>query len=157
MSNDYPPPGNYPSPGEYPQQGGYQQGGYEQQPVAPKNTIGTVALVLAILGVLFSWTIVGGVVLGLIAIVLGFIGRSRYKKRVATNGTVSLIAIILGFVAAALSIVLVVVGVGLFNAVGGQDFTDCMTNAGSDTAAQQQCADEFKQNVENQYDDSTPN
>ncbi|MET0797839.1 MAG: DUF4190 domain-containing protein, partial [Rhodococcus sp. (in: high G+C Gram-positive bacteria)] len=76
MSNDYPPPGNYPSPGEYPQQGGYQQGGYEQQPVAPKNTIGTVALVLAILGVLFSWTIVGGIVLGLIAIVLGFIGRS---------------------------------------------------------------------------------
>ncbi|OZD08260.1 hypothetical protein CH275_06570 [Rhodococcus sp. 06-235-1A] len=116
-----------------------------------------MALVLAILGVLFSWTIVGGILLGLIAIVLGFVGRSRYKKRVATNGTVSLVAIILGFVAAALSVVLVVVGIGLFNAVGGQDFTDCISNAGSDTAARQQCADDFRQNVENQYDDSTPN
>ncbi|MCJ0978570.1 DUF4190 domain-containing protein [Rhodococcus sp. ARC_M12] len=125
--------------------------------MAPKNTMGTVALVLAILGVLFSWTIVGGIVLGLIAIVLGFIGRSRYKKRTATNGTVSLIAIILGFVAAALSIVLVVVGVGLFNAGGGQDFTECLNNAGSDTTAQQQCADEFQQNLENRFDESTPN
>lgn len=149
---DYPPAGNYPAPGEYPQQGGYQE-----QPTAPKNTVGTIALVLAIVGVLLSWTVVGGVVLGLLAIVLGFIGRSRYKKRVATNGTVSLIAIILGVVAAALSIVLIVVGVGLFKEVGGQDFTDCISNAGSDSAARQQCADDFQQNVENQYGDSTQN
>lgn len=88
---------------------------------------------------------------------LGFVGRSRYKKRTATNGTVSLFAIILGFVAAALSIVLVVVGVGLFNAGGGQDFTECVDRAGSDTATQQQCADEFQQNIENRFDDSTPN
>ncbi|WP_241483741.1 MULTISPECIES: DUF4190 domain-containing protein [Nocardiaceae] len=163
-----PPPGNYPSgenqPGGYQsggyqggsyQAGGYQAGGYQQPgqypPSAPKNTLGTVALVAAIVGVLTFWSVVGGIVLGLLAVALGFVARSRVKKGDATNGTVSLVAIILGFVAAALSVALIAFGVSWFNNVGGQDFIDCMNDAGNSQSAQDQCSDRFQQNIEDRY------
>nr|WP_255182882.1 DUF4190 domain-containing protein [Rhodococcus sp. 15-649-1-2] len=148
-----PPPGNYPT-GEY-QPGGYQSGGYQQPgqypPSTPKNTLGTVALVAAIIGVLTFWSVVGGIILGLLAVALGFVARSRVKKGAATNGTVSLVAIILGFVAAALSVALIAFGVSWFSNVGGQEFVDCMNDAGSSQSAQDQCSDRFQQNIEDRY------
>nr|WP_256983240.1 DUF4190 domain-containing protein [Rhodococcus sp. 06-418-1B] len=153
-----PPPGNYPTgeyqPGGY-QSGGYQSGGYQQPgqypPSTPKNTLGTVALVAAIIGVLTFWSVVGGIILGLLAVALGFVARSRVKKGAATNGTVSLVAIILGFVAAALSVALIAFGVSWFSNVGGQEFVDCMNDAGSSQSAQDQCSDRFQQNIEDRY------
>lgn len=143
-----PPPGNYPT-GEY-QPGGYQQPG-QYPPSTPKNTLGTVALVAAIIGVLTFWSVVGGIILGLLAVALGFVARSRVKKGAATNGTVSLVAIILGFVAAALSVALIAFGVSWFSNVGGQEFIDCMNDAGSSQSAQDQCSDRFQQNIEDRY------
>ncbi|MGB7238735.1 MAG: DUF4190 domain-containing protein [Rhodococcus sp. (in: high G+C Gram-positive bacteria)] len=159
---NYPPPGNNPPPGGYPPPGGnypppgnYPPGGYQQPgqypPAAPKNTLGIIALVLAILGILTSWTIVGGVVLGLLAIVLGIMGRSNYKKGTATNGTVSLMSIILGVLAILLSIALIVFGVGLFNSIGGKDYLDCINDAGNSQSARDDCNREFQQNVEDRY------
>nr|WP_249277243.1 DUF4190 domain-containing protein [Rhodococcus sp. 06-621-2] len=153
-----PPPGNYPTgeyqPGGY-QSGGYQAGGYQQPgqypPSTPKNTLGTVALVAAIIGVLTFWSVVGGIILGLLAVALGFVARSRVKKGAATNGTVSLVAIILGFVAAALSVALIAFGVSWFSNVGGQEFVDCMNDAGSSQSAKDQCSDRFQQNIEDRY------
>ncbi|KZF10131.1 hypothetical protein A2J03_01555 [Rhodococcus sp. EPR-157] len=110
-----------------------------------------MALVLAILGILTSWTIVGGVVLGLLAIVLGIMGRSNYKKGTATNGTVSLMSIILGVLAILLSIALIVFGVGLFNSIGGKDYLDCINDAGNSQSARDDCNREFQQNVEDRY------
>ncbi|WP_231383874.1 DUF4190 domain-containing protein [Rhodococcus sp. 114MFTsu3.1] len=148
-----PPPGNYPT-GEY-QPGGYQSGGYQQPgqypPSTPKNTLGTMALVAAIIGVLTFWSVVGGIILGLLAVALGFVARSRVKKGAATNGTVSLVAIILGFVAAALSVALIAFGVSWFSNVGGQEFVDCMNDAGSSQSAKDQCSDRFQQNIEDRY------
>lgn len=154
---NYPPPGgNYPPPGQNPPPGGNypppgQPYGYGGPPQAPQNGAGIIALVLAILALLTSWTIIGGIILGLLAIVFGFVGRSKYKKSKATNGTVSLIAIVLGFIAAILSIVLVVVGVGIFANSGGTDFIDCMSNAGNNQREQQRCADEFQSTIEDKY------
>ena len=108
-------------------------------------------MILGVLGILGVWTIVGGIVLGVLAIILGFIGRSQFKKQRATNGGMSLAGIILGALAVVIAIVLVVVGVGIFNKVGGRDFADCVRDAGNNRAAQQQCEDEFRQNLENQF------
>lgn len=159
---NYPPPGNYPPqggnppPGNYPPQGNYPPGGYEQPgqypSAAPKNTLGTVALILGVLAILACWTIIGGYVLGLLAVVLGFVARSRYKNGAATNGTASTVSIILGFVAIALSTALIVLGIGFFNSIGGRDYLDCINDAGNSQAARDQCNDEFQRNVENRYD-----
>ena len=162
-SGDYPPPGggnpppggDYPPPGNYPPPGGYQQGGYPQggqyPPASPNNTMGIVALVLGIAGILSSWTVVGGIVLGLAAIILGILARSKYKKGTATNGTMAIVSIVLGAIAVVISAVVIVIGVGVFNQVGGSDFIDCMNNAGNNQTLQQQCADQFERNVDDQF------
>jgi hypothetical protein len=75
--------------------------------------------VLGIVAIIASITVIGGVVLGIVAIVLGFIGRSRAKKGQATNGGVTLAGIITGAIGLVLSIVLVVAGAALFFGSGG--------------------------------------
>ena len=142
-------PGGYPPPG-YPQ-GGYAQGGYSPQPSSsPRNGAGIAALILGILALLTVWTIIGGVVFGILAIILGIVGRSHFKKQRATNGGMSVAGIVLGVLALIGAIGLAVLGVGLFTMIGGRDFVDCVRDAGNDSAAVQRCEDEFRQNVEDQ-------
>jgi hypothetical protein len=138
-------PGGYPPP---PQQSPY--GGYPgaPPPTAPKNGLGLASLVIAIISLL---SVVGGVVLGFVAVVLGFMGWGRAKRGEATNGGVAIAGIILGF----LSIIEAVVVIGLsiwgFNEVGGTDYIDCINQAGSDQEAVQQCADQFTDNLQTQF------
>jgi hypothetical protein len=124
---------------------------YPQPPAQPRNGAGITALVLGIFSVLTVWTIIGGILLGAVAIIVGLVGRSLYKKRQATNGGVSLAGILLGLAGLIISIVLVVVGIGLFNTVGGRDFAECMADAGNNRAAQQRCEDEFRSNLEDRF------
>ncbi|MBP1161778.1 DUF4190 domain-containing protein [Rhodococcus sp. PvR099] len=140
-----------PYPGQpYPGQP-YAAQPYPPPPAQPRNGAGITALVLGIFSVLSVWTIVGGILLGAVAIIVGLVGRSLYKKRQATNGGVSLAGILLGLAGLVISIVLVVIGVGLFNHVGGRDFVDCMRDAGNNRAAQQRCEDEFRSNLEDRF------
>jgi len=100
--------------------------------------------VVGVLAIVASITVVGGVVLGLIAIMLGFIGRSRAKKGQATNGGVALAGIITGAVGVVLSIVLVVAGAAIFFGSGGSDLVDCVNNANGNQTAIDQCNTQFQ-------------
>src|SRR4051812_32895976 len=94
----------------------YAQPGYPQTPsgyagYAPaRNGFGTAALVLGIVGLILFWTIILGVILGVLAIVFGVLGRKRASRREATNGGVALAGAILGGVALAGSIALIAAG-----------------------------------------------
>ena len=140
----YPPPppqyGAY--PGAYP--GGYPPPGAQ----APKNGLGVASLVVAIIAL---FTVVGGVVLGVVAIILGFLGRGRVKRGEANNGGIAIAGIVLGALSIVLSIVVIAIAVWGFNEVGGTDYVDCLSRAGSDQQAVQDCADEFTQRVEDQF------
>jgi hypothetical protein len=150
-----PPPGAPPPPsyGAYP--GSYppppqasQYGGYAPPPSAPQNGLGIASLVTAIIALL---SVVGGVVLGVVAVILGFMGWGKAKRGQATNGGVAVAGIVLGF----LSIIEAVVVIGLFiwgfGEVGGTDYVDCLSRAGSDQEAVQQCADQFTSNLEDEF------
>jgi len=149
-----PPPGPPPSYGAYP--GSYppppqqaQYGGYAPPPPSsPQNGLGIAALVTAIIALL---TVIGGVVLGVVAVILGFLGWGKAKRGEATNGGVAVAGIVLGF----LSIVEAIAVIGLFiwgfGEVGGTDLVDCLARAGNDPAAQQQCSDQFTQNFEDEF------
>ncbi|MBY6368414.1 DUF4190 domain-containing protein [Rhodococcoides corynebacterioides] len=170
-SGQYPPPGQYgssPQGGQYPPppggqygqspQGGQYEaapqyaGGYQQQPPAsPKNGMGIAALVVGILALLTSFTIFGGIVLGFVAVILGFIGRSRVKKLVATNKGMATAGIVLGVLSIVVAAALVFFGFRLFQEVGGQDLTECLSNAGSDQAKVEQCQQEFTNNIEERF------
>ena len=100
----YPYPYQYQNrPGPYP---GYPPApppppyyGYPQPPVQPRNGFGVASLVLAIIGLLFCWTVFVAVVLGPAAVVFGFLGRGRVKRGDANNGGVAVAGVVLGALA----------------------------------------------------------
>lgn len=110
---------------------------------APRNGLGVAALVLGILALLTSITIVGGIVLGLIALILGVLGRGRAKRREANNGGMALAGIILGVLGIVLSVAIIAAGASFLNSDTGRQLTDCIESAGNDPAAQQQCEREL--------------
>lgn len=139
-------PGGYPPPAP---QYGAQYGGYPPPaPPAPKNGLGVASLVVAIIA-LFS--VVGGVVLGVVAIILGFLGRGRVKRGEANNGGIAIAGIVLGALSIVVSIVVIAIAVWGFNEAGGTDYFDCLSRAGSDEQAIEACAQEFTQRVEDQF------
>ncbi len=152
MSEPPQPPqyGAYPGgdPPRPPQYGAYP-GGYPPPAAAPpQNGLGVASLVVAIVA-LFS--VVGGIVLGVVAIILGFLGRGRVKRGEADNGGIATAGIVLGLLSIIESIVVIAIAVWGFNEVGGTDYVSCVSRAGSDQEAVQACADKFTQRVEDQF------
>ncbi|AQT80338.1 DUF4190 domain-containing protein [Mycolicibacterium litorale] len=151
-----PPPYPYPYPtGAYP--GGYPPpppqpyAGYTPPPSGPRNGLGIAALVIAIVALLSSFSVAGGIILGIVAVVIGFAGRSRVKRGEANNGGVALAGVVLGFLAIIVGLAFIAVWVGVFKEVGAGDYIDCLQNAGQNQSEIQKCADEFKQSVENKF------
>ncbi len=158
------PPGTYPPPGAYPPPPGGMYPppppGYPPAPpqpyagygapvgTAPKNGLGIGALIASILSLPAAFTVFGGFILGVIGIILGFLGYRRARSGEATNGGMAIAGIVLGVLGIVLSAVLIAIGIWGFFKVGGRDYVDCMQQAGADRAAQIQCEEEFKGNLE---------
>lgn len=147
-----PYPYAYP-PGPYP--GGYPPvpppyGDYPFGPTAPRNGLGVAALVIGIVALISSFSVAGGVILGLVAVILGIAGRARARRGEATNGGVALAGVVIGVVAIIAGLAFTALWVGLFRNVGAGDYFDCLQRAGQDRDKVQQCSDEFRQSVENQ-------
>lgn len=142
-------PGGYPPP---PQGGGYGQygGGYGGYPAqsAPKNGLGIASLIVAIVSLL---SVFGGLLLGIVAVVLGVMGRGRVKRGEATNGGVALAGIVLGALSILVSIAAIVLTVQFAKDVGAGDLYDCLQQAGNDSAAQQACQQQFQRSLEDQF------
>ena len=75
----------------------------------------------------------------------------RAKRGEATNGGIAIAGIVLGILSIIEAIVVIVLSVWVFNEVGGTDYVDCLSKAGSDQDAVQQCVDQFQDRVENQF------
>ena len=146
-----PPPPQYPPPypPQYPPQ--YPYGGYPPPPTSPKNGLGIAALIVAILGLVFCWTVIGGIVLGVVAIIIGIVGRGRAKRGEATNGGLAIAGTVLGALAVIASLVFIPIWMGVFSEVGGTDYLDCVARAGQERNAVQGCADQLRERVENQF------
>ncbi|WP_055694736.1 DUF4190 domain-containing protein [Streptomyces prasinopilosus] len=126
-------------------------GGRQGGPAGPgerRNGFGITALVLGLAGAVLFWTVVGGIVLGLLALVFGVIGYRRAKRGLATNGTMSVIGAVIGALVLVVSSVLLAVGAALFNSDEFKNYTDCVEHAGTE-ADRRQCAEDFDRNVDN--------
>jgi hypothetical protein len=104
-------------------QPGYGQPGYGAP--APKNGLGTAALVLGIVGLLLAFIPVIGLIgglLGIVGVIVGFIGRGKVKRGEATNGGVAMTGVILSILAILVTIAYVVLAGIFFSQV--QDCND---------------------------------
>lgn len=139
-------PGGYPPPPP-PPYGAYPP----PAPVAPKNGLGVAALVVAILALVTVWSVIGGIILGLAAVLMGIVARGRVKRGQATNGGVAIAGTVLGALAVVISLAFIAIWVNVFNEVGGTDYLDCLNRAGNDTAALDRCANQFREHIQNEF------
>ncbi|WP_346176267.1 DUF4190 domain-containing protein [Streptomyces cuspidosporus] len=102
-----PPYPGYPDPG-YPAYG-YPGPGYGPGSYAPDNGNGTAAMVLGIVGTVLFLTVVFGVILGVLAIIFGALGRAKATRGEADNGGQALTGLVLGVIAVIASVVMIFV------------------------------------------------
>ncbi|MBY8344977.1 DUF4190 domain-containing protein [Streptomyces spinosirectus] len=112
----YPQTGpSYPAapPVGYPQAPGYGV------PAQPRNGMGTSGLVLGIIGVVCSLTFIlwfFGVILGILAIIFGAVGRGRANRGEANNKGAATAGLVCGIVA---TVILPLLGLLLFASIMG--------------------------------------
>jgi hypothetical protein len=146
-----PPPYPYPPGQSYPPPPPIPYAGYSAPPVGPRNGLGIASLVIAIVALVTCASVVLGVILGIVAIVIGFAARGRVKRGEANNGGIAIAGIVLGFVAIVASLAFIAIWVAVFRDVGGQNYLDCLNKAGNNSDQIQKCADQFRQHVEDRY------
>jgi predicted PurR-regulated permease PerM len=125
----------------------------QQQPYQPQQPLGSgmaiAALVVGVLALVTFWTFVGGIVLGLVAIVLGVLALRRVRQGRAAGRGMAITGVVLGTLGLLLSLAFIALTVWVFNSSGGSTLTECMSNADGDQAKVRECQDEFQRNLEN--------
>ena len=106
---------------------------------------------IAIIALVFVWSVFGGIILGIVAVIIGFVARGRVMRGEATNGGVAVAGIVLGFLAIIISLIFIPIWIGVFREVGGTDYVDCLSEAGSDEQAIRQCAEQFRDRIEDEF------
>jgi hypothetical protein len=122
----------------------------------PRNGTGTAALVVAIGGLLLCWSVIGGVVCGVIAVVLGFLGRGRAARHEADNGAIATAGIALGLVGVVASLAFAVTWAYAWRDSGGSDYLDCVMKAGNDQKAVQACTNKWFDGIQDKFSISPP-
>lgn len=117
-------------------------------PTRPRNGAGTGALLTAVAALVFSWSVIGGIVGGILAVVFGLAGRGRARRGEADNGPIAAAAIGLGALAVVVGIGAVPIWAGFLGDAGLGDYVTCMESASTDRTAQQQCENEFRDRIE---------
>lgn len=138
-----PPPGGYGQSTAQFGSGYGQSTGYGAPPAAPRNGFGIAALVLGLLALVLSWTVIGGIVFGVLALIFGLLGRARAKRGESTNGGLSLAGVVLGVIGTLIAVGLIAWGVYLLNAPAGQSYRQCVQRSGGDPVKIQQCVSDF--------------
>jgi len=113
----------------------------QREPTVMRNGLGVAALSAGVIAVFVGFWIwpFGGMILGIVAVILGLVGRSRVKRSQADNGGVAAAGIVLG-------VVVLIMAAGwyawLFNRADLPRYIECL-NSGADKAKQVQCDSEL--------------
>lgn len=108
------------------------------QPVVPRNGLGTASLVVGIIALVASVSVCGGVVMGVVATLLGITARRRAKRGRAGNRGTATAGIVLGVAAVVISLTMILFWnwTGVFN----EDYQRCLDQLKN----QQYCEETFK-------------
>ncbi|MDP9452736.1 MAG: DUF4190 domain-containing protein [Actinomycetota bacterium] len=145
------PPPNQPPPG-YGGQGGYGAaggdggpGGHGGQPQAQaRNGVGIAALVVGIVALVLSWIPFLGLLLAIVAVVLGIVGIRKASRGMATNKGMAIAGLVTGGVALLIGAFFTITVVGLFSSEEFQNLFECTQQA--QTAEERQaCQEQFQQ------------
>jgi hypothetical protein len=111
----------------------------------PRNGFGVAAFALGLLALLLSWTAIGGIVLGIPAVIFGVLGRGRARRGEATNGGLSMAGIVLGVVGVLIAILIIAFWASVLNTPAGQTYFHCIQQNAGNPSRMQECANQFIQ------------
>ncbi|MFD3531355.1 DUF4190 domain-containing protein [Streptomyces sp. NPDC058664] len=100
------------------------------------------SLVLGIAAILLFWTVFGGLVLGLLALVFGIIGARKVRAGRGRHGRMSLIGAVLGALGMIASAVILAIGASILDSDEFKNFDDCVERANSQSE-RDACAKDF--------------
>jgi heme/copper-type cytochrome/quinol oxidase subunit 2 len=135
----------------YPQWSGDPEGYPAQGPDTPPargNGLAVAALVLGIVACLLFWTVFGGIVLGVLAVIFGIVGARRARGGRAPHRGMSITGLVLGALGLIASAVIIVAGVSILNSDSFKDYNDCVKHAQTQSD-RDQCAKDFSHRVNN--------
>ncbi|MEI7031210.1 DUF4190 domain-containing protein [Streptomyces pratensis] len=117
---------------------------------APARTNGfaITALVLGLLACLFFWTVVGGLLLGLLAVVFGIIAALRTRQGRAPRRVMAIVGAALGALGLIGSVIVLVIGMSVVNSDEFKNFEDCVRQA-EGQAAEDRCTEDFVDELTN--------
>ena len=121
--------------------------GYYQAQPSRSSGLAIFALVCGVLALLSSWTVIGGILLGTVAVVLGIVALSRIKRGLGAGRGMAITGIVTGILGTVLAIALIAVGVSLLNSDAGQRLQECRRDAGNDDAAVAQCQRQYEDDL----------
>lgn len=130
----------------YPQQPNADHAQYGAPEPARSNGFAVTALVLGLLACLFFWTVVGGLLLGLLAVVFGILGALRARQGRAPRRVMAIVGAVLGALGLIGSVIVLIVGLSVFNSEEYRDFEDCVQSANS-RAEEDRCAEDFGESL----------
>jgi hypothetical protein len=102
------------------------------------------ALVLGVIALLSCWTVIGGILFGLVAVVLGIVAARRAGRGEAGGRGMAITGIVLGLVGVGLSVAIVALLGAFWNSASFEDYRDCVRDAGTDQTALEECEREFR-------------
>lgn len=106
---------------------------------------------LGILGLLSCWTVVGGYLFGIFALIFGVVALIKARSGTAGGTGMAIAGLVLGVLSLIAAIVITVVGYSFFVDSGGKDFIDCISKAGNDQSKIDQCEREWNQKLQDKY------
>ncbi|MEU2760854.1 MULTISPECIES: DUF4190 domain-containing protein [unclassified Streptomyces] len=132
---------SYPdSPYSAPPEAGHDP--YGGQPPARTNGFAVAALVLGLLACLFFWTVAGGLLLGLLAVVFGVIAALRTRQGRAPRRVMAIVGAAFGALGLIGSVIVLVVAVSVFDSQEFKDLENCVERANGQ-AAEDRCMEDF--------------
>jgi len=128
---------------------GYQTGYAGTAPAARTGSgMAIAALVLGLLSLPATFTVIGGILLGLLAIIFGVIAVRRFNRGQGGGKGMAIAGIVTGALGLVLSIILIAVGVSLLNSSAGKNYQSCVKQANGDQSQVQQCAQKFQHDLQ---------
>ncbi|MCS0636204.1 DUF4190 domain-containing protein [Streptomyces sp. LP05-1] len=127
----------------------YPAGGPQEPAPAPVrgNGMAIAALVLGVIGLLLFWSVFGGVILGLLALILGIVGARRARGGRARHRGMAVAGIVLGALALIGSVVVAAIGLSVLNSDEFKSYSDCVEHAKTQ-ADRDDCSRQFQRDVD---------
>ncbi|HET6857731.1 MAG TPA: DUF4190 domain-containing protein [Streptomyces sp.] len=112
------------------------------------NGLAIAALVLGILAILLFWTVIGGALLGLLAVIFGVLGARKARGGRAQHGKMSVVGAVLGALGLVASIVIIAIGASILNSDEFKNFDDCVQHAKTQSE-RDACSRDFNKDMDN--------